>query len=339
MHEENLQTKKRLLRILDDYNARKAAILQRNEAAYSKKIEASKKKIEEEMGKRRMTVFKAREEQRLKEEEEEEERRREEEEERAREAGMHLNSTYIPRRSLTTSIQSAKQRRSVSNGKKQSVSPRKRKSKPRLPKMPELPVKHAKRSARRLSRRLVSSSSARRKPKPGAAPVQRSASGRSKPVAGHCSVALPLRRLRRRRMSGGAIPLRTPFLRPLAARPVAPQRRSSLKGLRARRLLLPLPSTGLVRLLEVEVDGERGWMRRRPRRRRVGVGRTVGRTPLRGQRAPLPPRRSLRGMTMGSLLLASPLEVLGGVVVPVAPEGASKCLPPTSRPHPGRRRC
>ncbi|TEB23920.1 hypothetical protein FA13DRAFT_1818162 [Coprinellus micaceus] len=97
VHEENLQTKKRLLRIMDDYNARKDAILQRNEAVYSKKIEASKKKIEEEKEKRRKMVFKAREEQRAKEEAEEDERRRQEDEERAREAERQAEEERIAR--------------------------------------------------------------------------------------------------------------------------------------------------------------------------------------------------------------------------------------------------
>lgn len=91
---------------MDDYKARKEAVLKRNEAMYSKKIEAAKKKLEEKE-KRRKAVLKAREEQRAREEAEEAERRRKEEEERAREAGAY--STLLDLcNALITSISSSR---------------------------------------------------------------------------------------------------------------------------------------------------------------------------------------------------------------------------------------
>lgn len=85
-HEENLQTKSRLLRMMGDYQKRKEEVLGRNEEAYNKKKEAALRKIEEEKEKRRKAVFKAREEERIRLEREEEEERAREQEERELEA-------------------------------------------------------------------------------------------------------------------------------------------------------------------------------------------------------------------------------------------------------------
>lgn len=81
-HQEDMATKARLVRMRDDYRARKEALLARNAAEYAKEKEAADKKIEEEKAKRKAAVLKAREEERLRIESEEKARQEREEEER-----------------------------------------------------------------------------------------------------------------------------------------------------------------------------------------------------------------------------------------------------------------
>ncbi|KAL1729149.1 hypothetical protein EV714DRAFT_285140 [Schizophyllum commune] len=80
-HEEAVATKKRLLRMREDYEARRAEILARKGEEFSKRKEAAARKIEEEKAKRRKAVLAQREEERKRLEEEERIRREQEEEE------------------------------------------------------------------------------------------------------------------------------------------------------------------------------------------------------------------------------------------------------------------
>ncbi|KAI0740155.1 hypothetical protein C8Q76DRAFT_607850 [Earliella scabrosa] len=80
-HLQDIETKKRLARMVSDYNQMKDAITARRGEEFAKKKESAHKKMEEEKAKRRAAVLKAREEERLRAEEEERKRREQEEEE------------------------------------------------------------------------------------------------------------------------------------------------------------------------------------------------------------------------------------------------------------------
>jgi translation initiation factor 3 subunit A len=67
-HKRDLETKKRLSRILPEFEARKAKILEKRSAEYARKQATAQAKIEEEKAKRRDAVLKAREEERLRQE-------------------------------------------------------------------------------------------------------------------------------------------------------------------------------------------------------------------------------------------------------------------------------
>ena len=64
-HKRDLETKKRLSRILPEFEARKAIVLEKRSAEYARKHAVAQAKIEEEKGKRRAVLLKAREEERL----------------------------------------------------------------------------------------------------------------------------------------------------------------------------------------------------------------------------------------------------------------------------------
>ncbi|KAI0073341.1 hypothetical protein K474DRAFT_1666713 [Panus rudis PR-1116 ss-1] len=99
-HQHDLETKKRLARMLDVYYERREEIISKRSEEFAKRRAAAQKKIEEEKEKRRQAVLKEREEERrrleeearkkreeeerMRREQEEEERRRAEEEERIR---------------------------------------------------------------------------------------------------------------------------------------------------------------------------------------------------------------------------------------------------------------
>lgn len=92
-HKRNLETKKRLSRILPEFESRKVIILEKRSAEYERKQAAAQTKIDEEKAKRRAAVLKTREEEGLRQEAleraqreaEQAERSRREEEERQRE--------------------------------------------------------------------------------------------------------------------------------------------------------------------------------------------------------------------------------------------------------------
>lgn len=94
-HQQDLESKKRLSRMLDVYNARKEEILEKRGEEFKKRRAAAQAKIEQEKAKRREAVLKARAEEKAHLEEEERIRREQEEEEARIEAGQCL-STFFP---------------------------------------------------------------------------------------------------------------------------------------------------------------------------------------------------------------------------------------------------
>lgn len=80
-HQQDLETKARLSRMLPDYNARRQEIVGKRSEEFTKKQQVAQMKIEEEKVKRRAQVLQKREEERLRNEEEERTRREQEEEE------------------------------------------------------------------------------------------------------------------------------------------------------------------------------------------------------------------------------------------------------------------
>lgn len=86
-HKRDLETKKRLSRILPEFEARKAIVLEKRSAEYARKHAVAQAKIEEEKGKRRAVLLKAREEERLHQEAAERASREAEELERKKKEG------------------------------------------------------------------------------------------------------------------------------------------------------------------------------------------------------------------------------------------------------------
>ena len=86
-HQQDIQTKKRLLRVVDDWKAYRDVIAGKRSEEFKKRLAQAQKKIDEEKAKRRAAVLKEREEERLRLEEEERIRREKEEEERRAEEG------------------------------------------------------------------------------------------------------------------------------------------------------------------------------------------------------------------------------------------------------------
>jgi translation initiation factor 3 subunit A len=86
-HQQDLETKRRLLRVMDDYKAYHELIVSKRGEEYQKRQQLAQKKIEEEKAKRKAVIMKQHEEERLRREEAERIRREQEEEERRREEG------------------------------------------------------------------------------------------------------------------------------------------------------------------------------------------------------------------------------------------------------------
>ncbi|EKM51355.1 uncharacterized protein PHACADRAFT_263445 [Phanerochaete carnosa HHB-10118-sp] len=84
-HQKDLETKKRLLQVMDDWRAYREVVAGKRGEEFTKHQQLAQKKIEEEKAKRRAAILKEREEERLHHEEEERLRREQEEEERQRE--------------------------------------------------------------------------------------------------------------------------------------------------------------------------------------------------------------------------------------------------------------
>lgn len=92
---EDIVTKKRLSRMLSDYNAKRNAIDQKHNEDYTRRKAIADKKIAEERAKRRAEVLAAREEERKKREEEERKAREEAEERRRKEEGEPLKTIVL----------------------------------------------------------------------------------------------------------------------------------------------------------------------------------------------------------------------------------------------------
>lgn len=90
-HKEELQTKKRLLRMMNDYTAARGVFAGRRGEEYARRKEEAGRKIEEEKAKRRKTILKQREEERKLREEEERQQREEEDRIRHEEEGTSLS--------------------------------------------------------------------------------------------------------------------------------------------------------------------------------------------------------------------------------------------------------
>lgn len=104
-HQQDIETKKRLSRMMDDYRSRRDVIATKRGDDFAKRKEDASRKINEEKAKRRKAVLDERERERLRLEHEEKIRREKEEEEARLEAGMrlkfspyHLNSRYFAER-------------------------------------------------------------------------------------------------------------------------------------------------------------------------------------------------------------------------------------------------
>lgn len=89
-HQQDLETKRRLLRIVGDWKAYRDEVISRRGEEFAKRKEAAEKKIADEKAKKRATILKQREEERLRLEEEERIRREQEEEERQRLEGWYF---------------------------------------------------------------------------------------------------------------------------------------------------------------------------------------------------------------------------------------------------------
>lgn len=96
-HKRDLETKKRLSRILPEFEARKAIILEKRSAEYARKQAAAQAKIQEEKAKRRAVLLEAREEERLRQETAEKARREAEDLKRKKEEGtLYLARNFPP---------------------------------------------------------------------------------------------------------------------------------------------------------------------------------------------------------------------------------------------------
>lgn len=94
-HQHDVETKKRLSRMMDEYQSRRATIIAKKGDEYARRQAAAARKIEEEKAKRRKAVLQEREQERLRIEEEERIRRDREEEEARLEAGMYLIESVL----------------------------------------------------------------------------------------------------------------------------------------------------------------------------------------------------------------------------------------------------
>lgn len=101
-YEHDLQTKKRLARIMDDYKAYREHVISQRGEEFAKRQEMATKKIEEEKAKRRKLILKQREEERAHRAEQERLRREREEEERRKEAGKYINRLSLKLFSLNS---------------------------------------------------------------------------------------------------------------------------------------------------------------------------------------------------------------------------------------------
>lgn len=109
-HEQDLLTKKRLARMMQDFRERHEVYAGKRGDEYTKKKEAATRKIEEEKSKRRKAVLQAREEERKRIEDEERIAREQEEEELRLEEGLWTWLIYISDIDLTTTFRTHRRR-------------------------------------------------------------------------------------------------------------------------------------------------------------------------------------------------------------------------------------
>jgi translation initiation factor 3 subunit A len=168
-HEEDLETKKRLARMMSDYEARRAVVLAKKGEEYAKKKDAASRKIEEEKAKRKKAVLAKREEERKAIEEAKRKEQEKIEEERRLEAGKFFVFTLSS--FVTVLSQNASQKQTVFAPKKRPPKPPPKPQNARQRKKPSSCARRARRSAPRRWRRRASSSSAKTKPRPAGKPV------------------------------------------------------------------------------------------------------------------------------------------------------------------------
>jgi hypothetical protein len=106
-HQQDIETKKRLSRMMDDYQTRRDDIAAKRGDDFAKRKEEAARKIDEEKAKRRKVILQEREKERLRVEEEERIQREKEEEEARLEAGTCLQSFSSSRSLIDVTLQSA----------------------------------------------------------------------------------------------------------------------------------------------------------------------------------------------------------------------------------------
>ena len=169
-HQADLETKKRLSRLLSDYKGRREYYISRRGDEFKKRREDAERKIEKEKAKRREAVLKAREEERHRLEEEERILREKEEEERRREEGLCLSSTYYF--SFDSSVlQNALQRKRELRKRKKPRRLLKRQRSARRKKRGQSSAEHARKNAKKRSSKPNYSDNAKRKRKLVAKPA------------------------------------------------------------------------------------------------------------------------------------------------------------------------
>ncbi len=94
-HQQDLETKKRLMRVTDDYRAYREVLISKRAEEFAKRKELAEKRIEEEKTKRRLAILKEREEERIRLEEEERVAREQEEENRRKEEGSPYSCSIL----------------------------------------------------------------------------------------------------------------------------------------------------------------------------------------------------------------------------------------------------
>lgn len=299
-HQQDLETKKRLLRLMDDYTSYREVIISKRSEEFAKRREVSRAKIEEEKAKRKRAVLKQREEERIRREQEEEAERLREEEERRREEGQYINFEFIILVAHGHDLQNVSQKRSVFVWRRKLRELQKRKRSGRRRRNWPRHGASGRKSVSRRSNKLVCASSARTKPKSAGSCGRRSASAKNwrrlLHVPAPSVVPAPLRPSRR--MSGDVLELPPPPQRlPSAPLPPCPLRKT-----------LP-PSTVLVPSPRLVVGGAHGRLPNRPRaqHRRRAPSRLLL-VPLRGRnRLPPPPKTASnpsKGTTSGALAAA-----------------------------------
>lgn len=94
-HQRNIEAKKRLSRMMDDYQARRKVLAAKRGEEYVRRQAHAARKIEEEKAKRRKAILQEREAERLRIEAEERIQREKEEEEARQEAGTSIIGTFL----------------------------------------------------------------------------------------------------------------------------------------------------------------------------------------------------------------------------------------------------